>query len=84
VEDESLRRHVPLSSLHALKQRKLVNAQPENEKPLSVLALINAELGDREKAIHEGRTACDMLPVSKDALDGGALITKSSPCLRAH
>jgi hypothetical protein len=40
-----------------------------------VLALIDAELGAKEKAIHEGRTACDMLPVSKDALDGGALIT---------
>jgi hypothetical protein len=40
-----------------------------------MLALIDAELGDKEKAIHEGRSACDMLPVSKDALDGGALIT---------
>jgi TolB-like protein/Tfp pilus assembly protein PilF len=54
---------------------KLVHAQPGNEKPLSVLALIDAELGEKEKAIPEGRTACDMLPVSKDALDGVALIT---------
>jgi hypothetical protein len=54
---------------------KLVHAQPGNEKPLSVLALIDAELGEKEKAIPKGRTACDMLPVSKDALDGVALIT---------
>jgi TolB-like protein/Flp pilus assembly protein TadD len=35
-----------------------------------VLALIDAELGDKEKAIREERTACDMLPPTKNALDG--------------
>ena len=54
---------------------KLVHAQPANEIPLSVLALIDAELGDKEKAIHEGRTACDMLPPTKNALDGVWLMT---------
>jgi TolB-like protein/Flp pilus assembly protein TadD len=54
---------------------KLVRNQPQNVKPLSVLALIDAELGDKEKAIREGRTACDMAPVSKDALDGARVIT---------
>jgi Flp pilus assembly protein TadD len=54
---------------------KLVLAQPENAKPLSVLALIDAELGDKEKAIQEGRTACDMLPLAKDAVVGVLLIT---------
>jgi Flp pilus assembly protein TadD len=54
---------------------KLVAAQPRNEKPLSVLALIDAQLGDKEKAIREGRTACDMLPPAKDAIDGVLLIT---------
>jgi len=54
---------------------KLVAAQPRNEKPLSVLALIDAELGDKGKAIQEGRTACDMLPPAKDAIDGVILIT---------
>jgi Flp pilus assembly protein TadD len=54
---------------------KLVRAQPGHEKPLSVLALIDAELGDKEKAIHEGRTACDMLPPTKNALDGIWLMT---------
>jgi Flp pilus assembly protein TadD len=54
---------------------KLVLAQPENAKPLSVLALIDAELGDKEKAIQEGRTACDMLPPRKDAVVGVLLIT---------
>jgi TolB-like protein/Flp pilus assembly protein TadD len=54
---------------------KLVRAQPANAKPLTVLALIDAELGEKEKAIREGRNACDILPVSKDAVDGVQLIT---------
>ena len=54
---------------------KLVRAQPENAQQLSELALIDAELGDKKKAIQEGRTACDMLPVTKDAVDGVELIT---------
>jgi TolB-like protein/class 3 adenylate cyclase/Flp pilus assembly protein TadD len=54
---------------------KLVAAQPRNEKPLGVLAIIDAELGDKERAIREGHTACDMLPPAKDAIDGVLLIT---------
>jgi hypothetical protein len=46
---------------------KLVLSQQENEKPLSVLALIDAELGEKNKAIQEGRAACDMIPRAKDA-----------------
>jgi TolB-like protein/Tfp pilus assembly protein PilF/tRNA A-37 threonylcarbamoyl transferase component Bud32 len=49
---------------------KLVHVQPRNERALGVLALIDAELGDKEKAIREERTACDMLPPTKNALDG--------------
>jgi TolB-like protein/Flp pilus assembly protein TadD len=54
---------------------KLVRAQPGNDRPLSMLALIDAELGEKEKAIREGRTACDMLPVAKDAIQGVQLIS---------
>jgi tetratricopeptide (TPR) repeat protein len=54
---------------------KLVRAQPGNVTPLNVLALIDAELGEKEKAIQEGRTACDMIPVAKDAVDGVGLVT---------
>ena len=55
---------------------KIVRAQPKNARPLRVLALINAELGEKEKAIREARTACDMLPVSKDAMEGVNSIIK--------
>jgi serine/threonine protein kinase/tetratricopeptide (TPR) repeat protein len=54
---------------------KLVHAQVGNAVPLGVLALIDAELGDKEKAIAEARTACDMLPSTKNALDGVWLMT---------
>ena len=63
-----------LSPSRALKPRNR-RAQPKNEKPLSVLALIDAHLGRKEKAIEEGRTACDILPVAKDAVDGVLLTT---------
>jgi len=54
---------------------KIAAAQPENAKPLSVLALIDAQLGQKDKAVREGRAACDMLPVAKDAVDGTLLKT---------
>jgi Flp pilus assembly protein TadD len=54
---------------------KIVRAQPGYETPLSVLALIDAELGEKEKATQEGRAACDILPIAKDALRGVQLIT---------
>jgi hypothetical protein len=54
---------------------KLVHSQPGNASPLDVLALIDAQLGDKDKAIREGRTACDMLPPTKDFLNGVWLIT---------
>ncbi len=54
---------------------KIVRAQPESVNPLRALAIIDAELGEKDKAIQEGRTACDMLPPAKDAMDGVRLIT---------
>jgi TolB-like protein/Tfp pilus assembly protein PilF len=44
---------------------KTVRAQPGSVASLTVLALIDAELGDKEKAIQEGRAACDTLPLAK-------------------
>ncbi len=54
---------------------KIVREQPKNEKALNVLALIDAHLGQTGKAIQEGRTACDILPIAKDAVDGVMLIS---------
>ena len=54
---------------------KIVREQPKNAKPLSVLALIDAHLGQKDKAIQGGRAACEMLPIAKDAVDGVMLIS---------
>jgi TolB-like protein len=54
---------------------RIVRAQPGSALSLVVLALIDAELGDKEKAIQEGRTACEMRPLAKDPWQGVDLIT---------
>jgi TolB-like protein/Tfp pilus assembly protein PilF len=54
---------------------KTVRAQPGSEASLTVLALIDAQLGEKEKAIQEGRTVYDMVPPTKDAVVGVILIT---------
>jgi len=53
----------------------IVHTQTGGVQPLSMLGLIDAELGEKDTAIQEGRTACDMLPVAKDAVYGALLIT---------
>ncbi|PYL06466.1 MAG: hypothetical protein DME33_13585, partial [Verrucomicrobia bacterium] len=46
--------------------------QPDFPAALSVLGMIDAGLGRKEEAIREGERACDLMPISKDALDGSA------------
>ena len=55
---------------------KIVRAHPESAGSLSVLALIDAELGQKEKAIQEGRAVCDLVPVEKDAVLGVLWLTE--------
>ena len=47
-----------------------VQKQPENAKLLSQLAVIDALLGKNELAIAEAKRAVELLPISKDAVDG--------------
>jgi serine/threonine protein kinase/TolB-like protein/Tfp pilus assembly protein PilF len=51
-------------------QEKIIQAQPNYAKALSVLGVIDASLGQKREALHEGRRAVELLPVEKDALDG--------------
>jgi TolB-like protein/Flp pilus assembly protein TadD len=50
----------------------LVSQQPDFAAALSLLGLIDAGLGQKEAAINEGRRACDLVPMAKDAVDGVA------------
>ena len=52
---------------------KVVKQQPDFAAALSLLALVDAGLDRKEEALREGRRACQLLPISKDAIDGADL-----------
>jgi eukaryotic-like serine/threonine-protein kinase len=55
-------------------QEKIVQAQPTYGPAVCLLGLIDAGLGQKEKALYEGRQAIELLPVKKDAINGAAMI----------
>jgi TolB-like protein len=52
---------------------RALKAQPDFAAALSLLGKIDAGLGRKNQAIAEGRRACELLPMSKDAVDGVSL-----------
>jgi tetratricopeptide (TPR) repeat protein len=52
---------------------KVLRDQPAYAEGLCVLGMIDAALGEKEAAIQEGRRAVELLPISKDALNGARL-----------
>ena len=56
-----------------LKVAQTVHDQPDYAEAWSALGLIDAGLGRKDDAIAEGRHACELLPVSKDAFQGPSL-----------
>jgi hypothetical protein len=53
---------------------KSVQAQTNYGPPLCVLGLIDAALGRKEQALNEGRRAIELLPLTKDSINGAAMI----------
>ena len=53
---------------------KIVLEQPNYAEALCVLGLVDAGIGRKEEAIREGRRAVELLPVTKDAINGALLI----------
>lgn len=53
---------------------KRLRDQGEYAETLSVLGMIDAGLGRKENAVQEGRRAVDLLPVSKDSINGASLV----------
>jgi serine/threonine-protein kinase len=47
-----------------------VENQPDLAAAFSLLGMIDAGLGWKQEALREGRHACELLPISKDAIDG--------------
>jgi hypothetical protein len=52
---------------------KLLAKQPDFAVAISLLGVIDAGLGRKEQALQEGHRACELLPISKDAISGVAL-----------
>ena len=54
--------------------QKTIEKQPELPAALSLLGMIDAGLGDKEKAVEYGKRAVQLVPVNKDAINGPLLI----------
>jgi TolB-like protein/Flp pilus assembly protein TadD len=62
------------SARNQLKQKAEI--QPDDPSLMAVLGLIDAAMGRKEEAIQEARCAVEMLPISKDAVEGSPLVSK--------
>jgi TolB-like protein/Tfp pilus assembly protein PilF len=53
---------------------KLIADQPDYAEALCVIGMADAALGNKEDAIREGRRAIELLPVSRNAIEGALFI----------
>lgn len=56
--------------------RQKAEVQTDDPSLMSVLGLIDAALARKKEAIQEARRAVEMLPISKDAVEGPPLVSK--------
>jgi tetratricopeptide (TPR) repeat protein len=52
-------------------QEKILQEQPDYGPAVCVMGLTDAALGRKEEALREGRHALELLPVTRDAINGG-------------
>jgi TolB-like protein/Tfp pilus assembly protein PilF len=52
---------------------KVLDAEPDYPAALSLLGIIDAALGHKQEAIREGERACQLVPVTRDAVTAAAL-----------
>jgi len=60
-------------SARAILAQRLV-VKSEHARTIAVLAQVDAGLGQKELALQEARHAIDLMPISKDAYDGGLVL----------
>src|SRR5437016_7559716 len=70
---DAARAQAAFLAAHAELERT-VSEQPGYAPALCVLGLIDAALGRKDEAIREGRHAIELLPVTKDSIDGAELV----------
>jgi TolB-like protein/Tfp pilus assembly protein PilF len=76
MKDEN-KAHSAFAAVRA-EQEKIVQAQPDYGPAVCILALIDAGLGRKEEALREIRHAVELIPVTKDASSGAAMIEYSA------
>jgi len=58
-----------------VEMEEIVRQQPDYAQALCVLGMSDAALGRKQDALRESRRAVELLPVTKDALAGAAVLT---------
>ncbi|PYI48366.1 MAG: hypothetical protein DMF11_03735, partial [Verrucomicrobia bacterium] len=53
---------------------RIVRGQPDYAAALCAIGVVDAALGNKEDAIREGHRAIELIPVSKNAIDGSRMI----------
>jgi tetratricopeptide (TPR) repeat protein len=71
---DSARAHLAFTVARSEVEKTLAK-QSDFAAALSLLGMTDAGLGQKDEALREGRRACELLPASKDAMDGAALAT---------
>ena len=56
------------------RQQEVVRQQPDYAPALCVLGMIDAALGKKEDALREGRHAIELLPFTKDSVNGAHMV----------
>ncbi|CAN5534371.1 hypothetical protein BH20VER3_BH20VER3_07650 [soil metagenome] len=69
MEGDSAGAQLAFEAARAL-QEQIVQSQPDYAPALCVLGMIDAALGRKEEALREARRAVELLPVTRDALNG--------------
>jgi serine/threonine-protein kinase len=57
-----------------VEQENTIRKRPNYGPAICMLGLIDAGLGRKEQALHEGRRAMELMPVEKDAMNGAHMI----------
>ena len=70
--DEPAARAAFASARQQLEQ--IVRKQPNYAEALCAIGVVDAALGNKEDAIREGRRAIELIPVTKNAIDGARMI----------
>jgi TolB-like protein/Tfp pilus assembly protein PilF len=70
---DNVRAHKAFTAAH-FEQEQIVQKQQGYGPALSVLALIDAALGNKAVALQEGRRAIQLLPIAKDSINGERLL----------